>query len=88
MPTASAPHIAFAADDAPIWMLNLGQFKGGCKAAATGDSTARQRPLILVGVRSAEDGVNLGEAFADAMSDKTNLPSRDCYTSFNLTRYR
>jgi hypothetical protein len=79
---------AIAADDAPIWMLNLGQFKGGCEAAATGDSTAWQRPLILVGVRSEEEGINLGEAFANAMSDKTNLPSRDCYTSFDLTRYR
>lgn len=79
---------AIAAPGAPIWRLNLGQFKGGCEAAAGGESTAWQRPLIIVGVRSEDEGVKLDEALADAISGKSNLPSRDCYTSFDLTRHR
>ncbi len=74
--------------NSPIWMLNLGQFKGDCKAAATADGTGWQRPLIVVGVRSEDEGVNLSEAFANAINDKTNLPSRDCYSNFDLVRFR
>jgi hypothetical protein len=72
----------------PIWTLNLGQFRGTCKATTEAADTGWQRPLIIVGIRSQEDGVNLGEAFADAISGKTNLPSRDCYTNFDLGRFR
>ena len=72
-----------------IWTLNLGQFKGTCKAAVEGATgTSWQRPLIIVGIREQEDGVNLIEAFADAISGKSNLPSRDCYTNFDLTLFR
>ena len=72
-----------------IWMLNLGQFKKtGCKAQTETNDTSWQRPVILVGVKSQEDGVDLAQAFADAISGKSNLPSRDCYTSFELTRFR
>ncbi len=72
----------------PIWTLNLGQFRGGCKAASETADTSWQRPVIIVGIRSEEKGVNLTEAFADAISGKSNLPSRDCYTNFDLTRFR
>jgi len=75
-------------EEKPVWVLNLGQFQGGCDAAQDADGTAWQRPLIVVGIREEEEGVNLAEAFADAISDKTNLPSRDCYTNFDLTKYR
>lgn len=72
-----------------IWTLNLGQFKGTCKAAVEGATgTSWQRPLIIVGIREQEEGVNLVEAFADAISGKSNLPSRDCYTNFDLTLFR
>lgn len=71
-----------------IWTLNLGQFKGTCKAADGVTGTGWQRPLIIVGIREQEDGVNLTEAFADAISGKSNLPSRDCYTNFDLTLFR
>ena len=72
----------------PIWMLNLGQFKGTCKAAEGLTGTSWQRPLIIVGIREQEEGVNLAEAFGDAISGKSNLPSRDCYTNFDLTQFR
>jgi hypothetical protein len=72
----------------PIWTLNLGQFRGTCKATAEAADTGWQRPVIIVGIRSQEPGVNLTEAFADAISGKSNLPSRDCYTNFDLTRFR
>jgi hypothetical protein len=72
-----------------VWMLNLGQFKkSGCPAQTETPDTSWQRPVILVGVKSQDEGVNLTEAFADALGGKSNLPSRDCYTSFDLTRVR
>ena len=71
-----------------IWTLNLGQFKGSCKAAEGATGTGWQRPLIIVGIREQDQGVNLIEAFADAISGKSNLPSRDCYTNFDLTLFR
>jgi hypothetical protein len=86
--TAAGWLAAVVKEDAPIWVLNLGQFTGTCRAAAHTGGTGWQRPLIVVGIRSQEDGVDLAEAFADAISGKSNLPSRDCYTSFDLTRYR
>jgi hypothetical protein len=73
----------------PIWTLNLGQYKGGCKAAESGlAGTAWQRPVIVVGIRPDAADVRLDEAFADAMSGKSNLPSRECYTNFDLKRFR
>ncbi|WP_088347994.1 MULTISPECIES: hypothetical protein [Rhodomicrobium] len=74
--------------DTPIWTLNLGQFRGGCQAANETADTSWQRPVIIVGIHSQQEGVNLSEAFADAISGKSNLPSRDCYTNFDMTRFR
>ncbi len=72
-----------------VWMLNLGQFKkSGCPAQTETTDTSWQRPVILVGVKSQDEGVDLVQAFADAISGKSNLPSRECYTSFDLTRFR
>ncbi len=86
--TAAEWLATISAEDKPIWVLNLGQYTGQCEGAAEQDNTAWQRPLIVVGIRSQEPEVNLGEAFADAISGKTNLPSRECYTSFDMTRFR
>ncbi len=73
--------------DKPVWMLNLGQYRSDCEAAREGiTGTSWQRPVIFVGVRPEDEAVRLGEAFADAISGKTNLPSQACYTSFDLTR--
>jgi len=44
--------------------------------------------VIFVGIRPEDEDVRLSEAFADAISDKTNLPSQQCYTSFDITRIR
>jgi len=71
-----------------IWTLNLGQFQAGCKATTEAADTGWQRPVIIVGIRSADEAISLTEAFADAISGKSNLPSRDCYSSFELTRFR
>jgi hypothetical protein len=77
------------APDTTIWMLNLGQFKkSGCPAQTETTDTSWQRPVILVGVKSHDEGVDLVQAFANAISGKSNLPSRECYTSFDLTRFR
>jgi hypothetical protein len=70
-------------------MLNLGQFKkSGCPAQTETTDTSWQRPVILVGVKSQEEGTNLTEAFTDAIKGKSNLPSRECYTAFDLTKFR
>lgn len=72
-----------------IWILNLGQFKkSGCKAQTETTDTSWQRPVILVGVKSQDEGTELSQAFANAISGKSNLPSQDCYSSFELTRFR
>jgi hypothetical protein len=77
------------APETGVWMLNLGQFKkSGCPAQTETTDTSWQLPIILVGVKSQDDGVHLAESFADALGGKSNLPSRDCYTSFDLTRFR
>lgn len=71
-----------------IWTLNLGQFQGDCQAASNVADTGWQRPVVVVGIRAQEPNVILTEAFADAISGKSNLPSRDCYSSFDLERFR
>ncbi|MDZ4790798.1 MAG: hypothetical protein SGJ17_06235 [Hyphomicrobiales bacterium] len=72
-------------EGALVWQLNLGQYKGTCASADKGD-TSWQRPVIMVGVREKDEGVNLGEALGDAMTGKSNLPSRDCYSNFTMER--
>jgi hypothetical protein len=74
--------------EVPVWALNLGQYTGDCQAAGEATDTGWQRPLILIGIRSQDDGVNVSEAFADAISGKSNLPSQNCYTNFDLTKVR
>jgi hypothetical protein len=75
--------------DTSIWMLNLGQFKKtGCPAQMETTDTSWQRPVILVGVKSQDEGADLVQAFADAIGGKSNLPSRECYTSFDLSKFR
>jgi hypothetical protein len=77
------------AADTGIWALNLGQFKkSGCRAQTETTDTSWQRPVIIVGVKSQDDGADLVQAFSDAIAGKSNLPSRECYTAFDLTRVR
>ncbi len=78
-----------AAPDKPVWMLNLGQYRSDCPTAPEDiTGTSWQRPVIFVGVRPEDEEVRLHEAFADAISGKTNLPSQQCYTSFEVVRIR
>lgn len=70
-----------------IWTLNLGQYKGSCAIGETED-TAWQRPVLMIGVRERERGADLAQALGDAMSGKSNLPDRSCYSHFELARYR
>ena len=47
-----------------------------------------ERPVLFVGVRSKSEGANLQEALADAVSGHDNLPSRECYTRFDMEKVR
>ena len=77
------------APEKPVWMLNLGQYQSDCPTAPEDiDGTSWQRPVIFVGIRPEDQELELSQAFADAISGKTNLPSQQCYTSFDLTRIR
>lgn len=71
----------------PIWTLNLGQYKQPCKDCAT-SGTDWQRPLIVVAVRELEPNADMGEALADALRGKSNLPSPESYSAYVLTKFR
>lgn len=73
--------------DMPVWSLNLGQYRDPCAACET-SGTSWQRPFIVVAVKSMEDGGNLGEALADAMTGKTTLPSPASYSAFEIAKVR
>jgi hypothetical protein len=66
-----------------IWVLNLGRYNEACNAASAGD-TSWQRPVIIVGVRFQDRGVVLAQALENAISGKSNVPSRECYSSFDM----
>lgn len=73
--------------DMPVWSLNLGQYREPCAACET-SGTSWQRPFIVVAVKNMEDGTNLGEALADAMTGKTTLPSPASYSAFEMSKVR
>jgi hypothetical protein len=85
--TAAAWLVEMLPSTTAIWMLNLGQYKGSCAVGETED-TAWQRPVLMIGIREADDGVDFAQALGSAMEGKSNLPSRDCYSNFDLSRYR
>jgi hypothetical protein len=70
-----------------LWSLTLGQYSKSCKHQEDED-TSFERPIILSGVRSKEEAANLREALADAIGGHDNLPSRECYSRFDMTRVR
>jgi hypothetical protein len=70
-----------------VWTLTLGQYSKDCKGQEDAD-TSFERPVIFAGVRSKADGAELGEALADAISGHDNLPSRECYSRFDLAKVR
>ncbi len=76
-----------APDWVPVYTLNLGQYREPCAACET-TGTSWQRPFIFISVKDLQDGTNLSEALADAMSGKDNLPSPASYSAFELTKIR
>jgi hypothetical protein len=73
--------------EVPIYTLNLGQYRDPCTNCETG-GTSWQRPFIVIAVKEADLGTDLGEALADAMSGKEKLPSPKSYSVFALSRFR
>ena len=73
-------------ENMPMWTLNLGRYLEPC-ADCEDAETSWQRPFVVIAVREAEKGANIGEALKNAMSDKENLPSPDRYSTFALAKY-
>jgi hypothetical protein len=71
--------------DLALWTLTLGQYDKACKHQEDADSSF-ERPVIFAGVRSKAADTNLQEALADAISGHDNLPSRECYSRFDLEK--
>ena len=71
-----------------LWVLNLGQFSNSCTSSTVEKDTSWERPFLIVGARNQDAGVNLGEALANAMNNKTNLPSTGCYSTFEMAKLR
>lgn len=69
-----------------MWTLNLGRYVEPCQECEDPD-TSWQRPFIVIAVRKADAGADIGEALRIAMSDKENLPSPERYSSFVLAKY-
>ena len=70
-----------------LWTLTLGQYDRSCKHQEDA-GTSFERPVIFASVRSKEEGANLQEALADAISGHDNLPSRNCYSRFDMEKIR
>jgi hypothetical protein len=71
----------------PMSTLNLGRYLEPCSDCET-DDTSWQRPFIVIAVKQADAGTNIGEALQNAMSDKENLPSPSRYSTFALAQYQ
>ena len=59
-----------------------------CAAEEGSNENSWQRPFMIIAVRKNDEGVQLSEALADAMSNKTNVPRKSCYSSFKLERLK
>ncbi|MBV1696178.1 MAG: hypothetical protein KGP27_17090, partial [Hyphomicrobiales bacterium] len=82
----TAKWVRQAAPDKPVSTLNLGQYQARCASDGGAADTGWQRPLLIIGVITKDDGVRLDEALRDAMSGRTNVPSPSCYSLFELAR--
>ncbi len=76
-----------AKPETALWALTLGQYGKACKLQEDKDLSF-ERPVLFAGVRSKSSGANLQEALADALSGHDNLPSRDCYSRFDIEKIR
>jgi hypothetical protein len=70
----------------PMSTLNLGRYLEPCADCET-DDTSWQRPFIVIAVKQADTGANIGEALYNALSDKENLPSPSRYSTFAMAKY-
>ncbi len=77
--------MAKVAPSVPLWTLTLGQYNKACKHQEDSD-TSLERPLIMVGVRSKAEGTKLQQALANAITGHDNLPSRKCYSKFEMAK--
>lgn len=82
----TATWVGLVAPDKQVSTLNLGQYQARCAAEGQAADTSWQRPLLIIGVVSKAEGVQLDQALSNAMSGKTNLPSPTCYSRFDLKR--
>jgi hypothetical protein len=69
-----------------MWTLNLGRYLEPCVECEDAD-TSWQRPFIVIAVRRTDNGANISEALADAMSDTQNLPSPSRYSAFAFAKF-
>ncbi len=76
-----------AKPETALWALTLGQYDKGCKMQEDKESSF-ERPILFVGVRSKANDANLQEALADALNGHDNLPSRTCYSRFDMVKIR
>lgn len=67
-----------------VYTLNLGQAKSKLSPGGVEDSQqiARQRPLVVVFILGKDPGVNLGQAIANAMNKRADLPHQEDYWEF------
>jgi hypothetical protein len=72
--------------DIALWTLNLGRYVDPCVACEDAD-TSWQRPFMVIAVREKDDGANISEALAAALSGTQNLPSPDRYSAFAFAKY-
>jgi hypothetical protein len=70
----------------PLWTLNLGRYIDPCVVCEDAD-TSWQRPFMVIAVREKDDGANISEALAAALSGTQNLPSPDRYSTFAFAKY-
>jgi hypothetical protein len=69
-----------------VAQLNLGQFRSSCATTTDSPDSSWQRPFMMIGVRQQDPGTDIGEALADALKGKTNMPGPDCYSEFKMTK--
>jgi hypothetical protein len=70
----------------PMWTLNLGRYLEPCADCEDAD-TSWQRPFVVIAVKQADQGTDIGQALHSALSDKQNLPAPERYSSFALAKF-
>jgi hypothetical protein len=74
------------AGDRKLWTLSLGKHHGDCKQC-TAESSAKQRALIVIGVKQNLTEVDIEGAVRTALQSLPNLLSSNDYGLFELIQY-